>query len=729
MSTSTVVLLDLREGAPPPLEVAGGVVVVDHAGSLVDHAEIYLSLLDGDMVTSVVCVAVGEAGADHRLDGVVLSLPPALRYATVLWVGDTAGVDWAPDRSGPRPAERPGDALGHLISALLVPTLFDQVVATAEALPSAVLNPGIRLVSSTSDAVELAEARAAAVESLCANGHEAPDLGTAVRRAYLPGSRDGAVLSGPVRQVRVEALQRLDVVAELAGKLGTLPALFEADRPGKKLGVQLAWAGQACENHRRMIAELLNRMDGSVQVGRPSIEDVVELGVPHPREVDGGQIADDLRHAVDTRLAAGDALGTVARTLRIVATNESPQGCTAAIDEVDRRGPVKLEMPAFRSWPLSLLTLPLIFLTCGLSVLLCGPGVPGWSFGAALGLAWFAGGWLLLARRPGAEGETGLRAALSPALLTYGIAALAGVGAGVLAGQLFAVRLALVLLDVPAWLPVVVIAAFLLTWGTTVVRSWSAAVRAWQEELRTEAVRATVSDLTRIAEDVTAREWLPVLRRRGLAAAATQVARGLDEIAGALRDKGDQLFVDEHPPNGDVKLIRPVPQELYAVIRHDLLDVCRDALHPAWLATGSPRDGMYAQRLDRLLTEYGADIRREGLLTASRFSSDRGPRDALMSRVWTESPAALAALRTTAGGDMTQLCRGGQLRYLSTAADPGLVRFAPRRLREVLDREGVHKGLLADPGVVWSDGGELVGALRLLPLRPESVRHVVKGAP
>jgi hypothetical protein len=138
---------------------------------------------------------------------------------------------------------------------------------------------------------------------------------------------------------------------------------------------------------------------------------------------------------------------------------------------------------------------------------------------------------------------------------------------------------------------------------------------------------------------------------------------------------------------------------------------------------------MYAQRLDRLLTEYGADIRREGLLTASRFSSDRGPRDALMSRVWTESPAALAALRTTAGGDMTQLCRGGQLRYLSTAADPGLVRFAPRRLREVLDREGVHKGLLADPGVVWSDGGELVGALRLLPLRPESVRHVVKGAP
>lgn len=728
MSTSTVVLLDLREGGPPPVEVAGGVVVVDHADALVDHAETYLSLLGGDMVTAVVCVAVGEAGADNRLDGVALSLPPALRYATVLWVGDTSGVDWAPDRSGPRPAGQPRDALGHLISALLVPTLFDQVVATAETLPSAVLNPGIRLVSSTSDAVELAEARAAAVESLCANGHDAPDLGAAVRRAYLPSSRDGAVLSGPVLQVRVEALQRLDIVDELVRKLGTVLALFEADRPGKKLGARLTWAGQAAENHRLMTAELLNRMDGSVQVGRPSVEDVVELGAPHPREADSGQIADDLRQAVDTRLAAGDALGTVAQTLRMVAANESPQGCTAAIDEVDRRGPVTLPMPAFRSWPLSLLTLPLIFLTCALTVLLCGPGRLGWTLGAVLGLGWFAGGWLLLSRRPGAEGETGLRAALFPALLTYGSAALAGIGAGVLAGSLFAVRLALLLVDVPGWMTVVAIAVFTLTWCTTVVRSWSAAVRAWQDELRADAVRATVADLTRIAEDVTAREWLPVLRRRGLAAAATQVSHGLDEIADTLRDKGNQLFVDAHAPNGDVQLIRPVPQELCAVIRHDLLDVCRDALQPAWLAAGSPREGMYAQRLDRLLMEYGTDVQREGLLTASRFSSDNGPRDALMSRVWTESPVALAALRTTAGGDMTQLCRGGQLGYLSTAADPGLVRFAPRRLREVLDREGVHKGLLADPGVVWSDGGELVGALRLLPLRPESVRHVVKGA-
>lgn len=729
MSTATVVLVDLRGGGEPPDDLAGGVVVVDRADALVDHAETYLTLLGADMVTAVVCVAVGEAA--QGLDGVVLELPPALWQATVLWVGDPLGVDWAPDRGGPRPLEQPGNALAHLVSALLVPTLFDQVITTAETLPSAVVNPGIRLVSSSSDAVELAEARAAAVESLCTTrSGPGADLGALVRRTYLPGSRDGAVLGGSLLEVRAQALRRLDNADELARRLGSVTALVGAERPGKQLGHQLTWAGQAVENHRRVIAELLNRVDGCVQVGRPSVPDVVELGVPHPREVDGAEIAADLRQAVDTRLDAGDALSGVADALRTLAANESPQGCTAALDEVHRRGPITLPVPEFRAWPLSLFTLPAIFLSCALVVLLVG-GWAGAGLGALLGLLWFGGGWLLLGRRPAAEHETGLEAALPKALLSYGAAALAGVGVAVLAGRLFAVRLARLLLDIPVWLPTVVIAVLALAALATVVLSWHAAVRAWREELRINALRATVADLTRIAEDVTAREWLPLLRRRALAAAATQVAGGLDEIAGTLATAGNHLFVAADPgSNGQVKLVRPVPQELYAVIRGDLLDVCRDALSPAWHAAGKAmhaKEGVYAQRLARLLAEYGAEVHRDGLLTPNRFSNDPAPRDALMARVWTESPAALAALRTTAGGDMTQLCRGGQLGYLSKAADPGLIRFAPRRLREVLDREGVHKGLTTDPGVVWSEGGELVGVLRLLPLRPESVRHVVDG--
>ena len=115
-------------------------------------------------------------------------------------------------------------------------------------------------------------------------------------------------------------------------------------------------------------------------------------------------------------------------------------------------------------------------------------------------------------------------------------------------------------------------------------------------------------------------------------------------------------------------------------------------------------------------------------MLAPRFSRDLAPRDALMARVWSESPAALTALRTGVGEDMTQLCRSGQLGYLSTVAEPGLVRFAPLQLRRVLDRDSAHHRLAGDPGIAWTDGGEFIGALRLLPLRPESVRQVLGGA-
>jgi hypothetical protein len=731
MSTTNVVLVDLRDTpGDRPAELAGGVVVIDHARSLVEHAETYLSLLGENMVTAVVCVAIGESSMDNPFDGVVLSVPPALRYATVLWVGDPQGVDWAPKRSSPRPVEQPGDALDNLIAALQVPALFDRVVAAVEQLSGGAVNPGIRLVSSTADSAELAEARAAAVRSLCATDHPAShDLGAAIRQSYAQ-SREGAVLSGPVQSAKTEALRRLDHVTELARILGTPKALVGSIRPTEQLGSHVAWAGQAVENYRRVVAELLNRMDGQLQVGRPSVENVMELGVQRPREADGGEIAADLRQAVDARLDDGAALSVLAHELRLVAANSGPQGCTAALEEVRGRGPLGLAMPEFRKWPLRLVTLPLIFLTCAALAFLLGPGWLGWAAGGLLAAAWFGSGWLLLGRRPEPEAELGLGAALVPAVLAYGLPAVLGAVAGGIAGQLLDGRLSLPSLVSQA----LAVLAILLS-VTTVVLSWRSAVHRWRGEmrLRVAELHRTVEDLTRLAEEVTAREWQPMRRRRAIATAAAEVAGGLEEITGTLEEAGNRLFVAprlESSVDGQVRMIRPVPQELYAVVRNDLVDVCRGALEPAWPAAEAALrtpEGVYAQRLDRLLGEYGADVRRHGLMAATQLSRDHAPRDALMARVWSESPAALAALRTEVDGDMTQLCRSGQLGYLSTVAEPGLVRFAPMQLRRVLERDGVHKGLASDPGVAWSEGGEFVGALRLLPLRPESVRQVLGG--
>ncbi|MGM1057960.1 hypothetical protein [Saccharothrix sp. Mg75] len=729
MNTPEVVVLDLRdESTEQPVDPSGGVVVLDHANSLVKHAPFYLDLLSEDMVTSVVCVAVGEPDEDHRLDGVALTLPPVLRHAVVLWVGDARGVDWARDRSAPRPPDRPGSGLDDLVAALRVPELFDRLVEVAEGLAGAAVSPGIRLVSCAADEVELATARAAAVRSLCARDDVVGrDIGAAVVAAHLPPAGHGAVFAGPVHRSELDVLQRLNHVAELAHALSTPAALFGSGRPGEEIARHVLWAGQAVENYRLVLVELLTRIDSHVQVGRPSTEDVVAMGVSPPVEPAGAQIAADLRRAVDDQLDGGVALAALAHELRMTSARSGPQGCTAALEDARGRGPIGLAMPVFQRWPLSVWCLPLVLLACALVSFALGPGWAGWGGGALLAGAWFGAGWLTLARRPGPEGEFGLGAALPPALLTYGVVAVAGVVLGAV-GAAYAAPL-----DVPGWLVHAVVWAAVLLSGAVVVLSWRSAVRRWRDRLALAAMREAVADLTLLAEHAVAKEWRPLRRRKAIAAAAAEVAAGLEEIVDTLRGAEERLFPVPRGgagPDDVERVARPVPQELYAVVRADLVDVCRSALEPAWPAATSAlrtSPGVYEQRLDRLLDEYADDVRRRGVFTATAFSRDDGPRDLLMARVWSETPAASAALRAEADGEMTQLCRSGQLGYLSTSAEPGLLRFAPARLRRVVRDDGADRGLAADPSVTWGHGGELVGAMRLLPLRMESVRHDVGG--
>ncbi|MEU5693224.1 hypothetical protein [Actinosynnema sp. NPDC020468] len=717
MSTSRVVVVDLRGGGAPPADVAGGVVVLDHAGSLVAHGDVYLRLLGEDMVTGVVCLAVGEE--PDRTDGVVLTVPPALRHACVLWVGDPRGVEWAPERTAPKPVERPGVALDDLVAALRAPQLFDRVVALAEQLGAPAASPGIRLVSNASDLGELAHAGSTVVRTLCAEDRPLPhDLDAALARGRPVGS-EGAVLSGRVREAQADAVRRLGHVVALAGALSSPGALFGADRPTRQLGAHVRWAGQAAEQHRRVVVELLHRIDGHLQVGRPSVGEVVELGAPPPWESDGREVAAGLRDVVDGELRAGASLPPLAHRLRLMGARTAPQGCAGALETVRGRGPHALAMPEFRRWPLRLWTAPAVLLGCALVAFLLGPGWPGPLAGVLLALAWFGVGWLLLGRRPLADGEPGLRAALGRALAGYAAPGLLGAVAGALLE---------VPVPVPAWLGRSVAAVVVLLAAAAAVFGWRAAVRRWRAGLRIAELHLAVEEAARVTEGVVAREWLPVRRRRTTASAASEVAAGLDEVAAGLARDGAVLFSGALPGPRDGNGLRPVPQELLAVVRADLVEVCRSALAPAWQAAENGErtpEGVYAQRVERLLVEYDAAVRREGLLAVGE-DVDRA-RDALMARLWAESPAAHAALRTDVGGEMTQLCRSGQLGYLSTTAVPGLIRFAPGRLRRVLEARGEARGPVADPSVAWGDSGELVGALRLVPLRAESVARALGG--
>lgn len=728
MDTSKIVLLDLRESPGDQLaEIAGGVVVLDDAGSLLKHADVYMALASDDMVTGIVCVAVGESTTDAPSDGAVLAVPQVLQYATVLWVGDPRGVAWAPKQSAPRPVDGEQDALDSLIAALRVPAVFDRVVALAGDLSGSATCPGVQLVSAAVGAAELAETRAAVVRSLClADQPASPTLATAVRQVDAVHDPEGAVLAGPLAAARNEALKRLDQLGELVRLLATWRAVFGASRPTAGLGDEVVRAGQSAEKYRLYLVELLNRMDGHLEVGRPGIESVVELGVQRPREARGAEIAAELKHLVETRLEEGTPPAVLAQELRLAATASGPQGCAAALDHVRKRGSLGLAMPSFRTWPLSLLMLPAVFFSCAVLALLLGPGTSGWLGAGLFAAGWFGAGWLLLSRRPGQAAELGFGDAFLPSLVYAGAGAL-GVAAGAVAVGAWPELSSLSPLTARILSLVVVLAA-----AAGVALSWRSAARRWAAELPVTQLRHTLVELTRLAEEATTREWQPVRRRRAVATAASEVAAGLEEIVGKLAEADDRLFAAPPPgsPDPSPQLARPAPPELYEVVRGDLLDLCRTALAPVWASaegTRVPSAGVFAQRVDRLLDQYDAHVSGHGLMTAPDFGLDPGPRTALTARIWSESPESLTALRGGVDAEMTQLCRSGQLRYLSTAAKPGLIRFAPAQLRRVLDEDGTYQRLAADRGITWTGGGDLVGAVRLLPLRAESVRQVLGG--
>lgn len=733
MDTTNVVLVDLREAPGDlPSRLAGGVLVLDHADSLVKHAEIYLSLMGEALVTAVVCVAIGESGTTNPLDGHVLTVPAVLREATVLWVGDPHGVEWAMDAATPRLPVNRTAAFDELVAALQVPTVFDRVVTMTEDLGSPAVNPGVRVASIATDLAGLAEARAAAVRSLSATD-QAPNQNLSTRIRQLDATHDahGTVLTGPVGAAGHEAGRRLSTVAGLAGTLGTWRALVGDHRPTEHLGDEVAQAGRSVEAYRLGLLELLSRMDGHLLRGDdPPIEKVVELGVHDPREARVGEIAAGLRLVVETRLDEHASLTTLAHELRYASATSGPQGCSLALAEVGRTGPLALPMPAMRRWPISLAMLPLVVLTCALSVLLAGRGWPGWLAGGVLAACWFSSGWLLLARRPGSLREVGFTTSFPRAILGYGLSAALG-----MAGGVTATGPVLDAVDISWLTSQIALVGVALLWPVVTWLSWRSAVRRWRTALPVDNLIATLAGLTRLAEEVTVREWLPMRRRRAIAAAAAEVAGALEEITRTLRDSGNRLFVApgassnqlSAPPHG-----RSAPKEVYDVVREDLSDLCRRALDPAWPAAEAGRrstPGLYAGVLDRLLGEYGAVIRRHGLTGAPGRGGENGPRGALLSRLWSETPALAGVLAPGASRPMTQLCRGGQLPYLSTAGAATLLRFAPVRLRRVLERDGAEQGLATDPDMTWSEGAELVGALRLVPLRPESVHRVIGGAP
>ena len=726
----TVTLMDLRDQyADPPDRLQGGVVVLDDADTLLKHADIYQALISEPMITGVVCVAMGEVSQGSMVDGVVLTLPRQLRpdgehQSAILWVGDTAGIEWAP-QGAPRFADDRHDPLADLVAVLQVPDVFNRVLAAVGEMPGAVASPGIRLVLGPADPAALTDAGAAAARSLCGvdGGAASRSLAAAARQLDAEHDPDGPQLSPPVAAAARDAQRRLGHVRDLARALGSGWALFGTSRPTAAIGTQILRAGQTAENYRRGLVELLNRMDGHLEEGHPGVAEVMELGVPEPRAARGREIAAELRRLVDGSLNDGVALPVLAQELRVASAFSGPQGVGRQLEQARRLGIPAVEIPAFPRWPLSLVTLPLIALTCAAMVVLAGPGTDGLAMGALLGAVWSAAGWLLLARRPGRDGERGAGASAG-ASLPYWASAAAGAGLGLLVAR--STDAARVPYPMPA---LAALAAFAVA---VALLGWRAAARRWSMELPITGLNEAVATLDRITAEACVREWQPMRRRRAVAAMTAAVAGGIDAIRETLAATDGQIFpAPRHRPGDHAeRMVRAVPQELFDVVRGDLVELCRASLEPVWAAAETARwsDGDDARQFQYLLDDYRAHVARHGLMSAYTNVGDLAPRDALMARAWASSPAARTTLRLSAQDEMTQLCDSRQLSYLRGAVPPRLIRFAPDRLARVLERSPADRQLGEDSQVMWTPESEYVGAVRLLPLRTESIRYGWDGA-
>ena len=719
----TVTVLDFRaRAADRSSRVTRRVVVIDDAAALTTHAAAYVDLMSDPLVGSLVCVAVGDVGGANPLDGVALTVPNVLRTTTVLWVGDPRGVRWAPP-GAPSHDDRPGDGLEGLIAALRVSDVFDEVTGD-ELGPRFVASPAVRLTIGPADPADLAEAGAAAVHALCvAETAASRELVDAVGRIDAEHDPGRPALSGPLAAAGEDARRRLRRVTDLVRELGEYGGarMFagRARRPSALVGTAIVRAGQAAENYRRVLGETLNRMDGHLLGGQPPVEQVMAVGVADPPAARHPEIAAGLHDLVDRRLRGRVALPLLAQELRTAAAFTRPQGVSRLFGRVRGLGGLSLEPPRFRWWPDGLALLPAILLSCAAMVAFTGAGRGGLGYAGGLATLWWAAGWFLLARRPGPDGERGFGRSAGPAAASHLLTGLAGIALGFGLAQS-----GIDLPQVPQ--PWALFAGLAVATVLLCALAWTRAVRRWRGRLPLAALQNAVGALDEVADEACRREWLPMRRRRAIAAAADAVAGGLEAMAGTLDSVGGQLFpaitTARHRADGPAgPLARPGAQDLYAVVHADLAALCEEALRPVWASAAAGRqadDGDSAARLKHALDTYSADVAREGLMASPAATGEPDPREDLAG-VLAQSPAVGETLRIGPRDEMTQLCTGRQLSYLSGATEPSLVRFAPRQLKRVL---GGGPRPPEEGSVVWTEHGEYAGALRLVPLRPESVR-------
>ncbi|GIG59801.1 hypothetical protein Lfu02_41730 [Longispora fulva] len=707
------------------------VIVVVNADRLLTYHEHFSYVLASRRLDKLICVAVGRQhaltpGAPVLEGSATLLNGPAV----TLWVSDPIGVDLRLDSiEAVRKAEGEVGApqqstLGALIDCLQVPEVFHRVYDTIEEFPQKIANPGLRVIAGRLDPDALRHVRQESLAGL-AGEPSAGDGPVAGPEVDEPGVLFGAPQddAGPVSPREGSPLARsagraVAGRAELLAafdRLSGLSGVLAGNRRGERLHEVADRCAALMVDYREDLGTVFWQADRPAGIDQ-RVRDVLSqqgIDLPAPAPDRTGSLR-KLQQVVESGLDNGYSLRALSEWLRELASRAVPQGSARYAERVTNSPPLARYpiSPQLLTWPL--LVVPLLG-----TFLLAGTGTLGLVVGVALGLGWAAAiGWTLV--RAARESGLPVTAAVLPAPVAHSAAAAVGLVAGVAASAVVAV-------PEPAVAPLAV--AVVLLFAGALRSRWAGAVHA----CRAMTLAAVDGELRRLRDtlgEVVANEWSAADRREFFAESAIAFAALLDRIADTLAAEAGSEPVGPRPARDSWDRV----DALGRVVRGDLADGLRHTLQPLWLRarTGSLDHAgeELPDQIRQLFDGYWEHLYRRGPHERPAFARvSTGPRPSLQG-TW-GAPGELADVLTTPpAGWLAQCCARRDVALLDMRSEGvRAVRFSPLAARhnatadwaEAIARD-IHRESVSVGDVVWTDGGQHAGVVRLVPLRSNIVR-------
>jgi hypothetical protein len=711
----------------------GRVILVDRAGQLMAHDEIYAHVLDSHIDVSILCVAVGPPPAEDPTIAVRRPLQLGPPKAAVLWVGDLDGIGWRMDSSlasqvnlpvngiVPDPARLPGE----LLEVLSVPQVFDEVLTLVSAMPGTAASPGMRITRGDIPADILTIAQRAAIKQLTKEPGgvtDLPPLGKLEGLLSPSGQRPGRATETIRPGGRVDDLTQQGRRASRAAMALTRRVTGLGGFAGPHAAVRgaLSSFAKALDELREVAAWALDEVDTLSGFDARHRQDLTDLGIDLT-ELPAGT----LEHVTATRteqvlevVAKGQSLPAVARRLRDDADCVAPQGTEHYRSRLPSDGLVK----ALRTPPPFIAGVPPVpmlvtaFLTC-----LIGGAWPQ-PFGLYAGLtavgAILIGVWLL---SRGTTVSPGSGAAAGWFLGAHTAASVLGAGCGV------AVSGAVTSTSLPAGLGAVVTIVMLMI---LTLASWRVLASRWAEGVQVAKAAKAPEAIRQLLADVAREEWELAGAKTSISDHCRVLGGMIDDAAVTLRGQEARLSALGTPaaaPGGTARRAAhdQVSQELVAI---DLAAGTTSALGrliaapgPGGLATVDSQ--MVQHEVIAMLDEYRVHLLTASLHEPPPFGRPSERRAELVQSLVDRGSDLQNAIRYPVTSErITQLCAPHQLTLLETRPDKAeLIRFAPHSAQGFIDQRTTGR----ERPVNWIWASAIAGVLRLVQLRPGAVEEVI----